>query len=61
MDLATAIALLLANLTRLTEFGAAISRAHSEGRTLTKEEVDAFRAADDAARARLQAEIDARR
>jgi ABC-type uncharacterized transport system fused permease/ATPase subunit len=60
MDTAAALALLLSNLIRLSEFATAIGKAHAEGRSLTAEEVNAFRAADDAARERLQREIDAR-
>lgn len=38
----------------------ALQRAHSEGRDLTDAEMQQFVAVDDAARARLQAAIDAR-
>jgi len=38
-----AIGLLLSNLLKLADFGATILKAHSEGRTLTPEELAAFR------------------
>jgi hypothetical protein len=39
MDPVTAIGLLLANLTKLAEFGAVIAKARAEGRDLTPAEV----------------------
>lgn len=59
MDLGTAITLLTQLLGQASTLGNAIKKAREEGRNdLTKEEVDAFVAKDDEARARLQAAID---
>jgi len=55
------VQLLTQGLTQLQGFGALLAKAHSEGRDVTDAELDACTAADDAARARLQALIDAKK
>lgn len=57
MDLATALSLLISNLGKLAEFGAAIARARAENRPLTKEEVDASGVLAQGALDRLKAAI----
>lgn len=52
--------LLLQAATQVQQFGALLAKAHAEGRDVTDAELDALASADDAARARLQALIDAR-
>lgn len=52
--------LLLQAATQVQQFGALLAKAHAEGRDVTDVELDALVSADDAARARLQALIDAR-
>lgn len=52
--------LLLDLLMKAQVVSVALQRAHSEGRDLTDDEMKQFVAGDDAARARLQAAIDAK-
>ena len=52
-----AITLLLGLLDRAAAWGAVIAKAQSAGRELTEAEVDTFAAADDAAKAALEAAI----
>lgn len=52
--------LLLQAATQVQQFGALLAKAHAEGRDVTDAELDALVSADDAAKARLQALIDAR-
>lgn len=60
MDLTTALSLLVALLGQANKLGELIRNARAEGRTdLTEEELDSLAGADDDARARLQALIDA--
>jgi hypothetical protein len=59
MNAALAIQLLLSLLDRAGQIGALINTAQSQGRDITKEELDALASADDDARAKLQAAIDA--
>lgn len=60
MKVDVAVALLIALLQEANKLGAAISAARADGRDdLTDAEVDEFAGRDDAARARLQAKIDA--
>jgi hypothetical protein len=53
------ITLLLQYSDKITQIGALLTKAHSEGRDVTAAELDALFGADDAARAALQAAIDA--
>ena len=57
MEADVAIQLLLGLINRAASWGAVITKAQSEGRELTEEEVDTFAAADDAAKAALEAAI----
>lgn len=60
MKVDVAVALLIALLQEANRLGAAINAARADGRDdLTDAEVDEFAGRDDAARARLQAKIDA--
>lgn len=60
MNVTIALQLLIAGLQEAQNLGNAIARAKAEGREdLTDEEVATFAGADDAAKARLQAKIDA--
>lgn len=59
MGVAEGITILLALLDKVTTMGAAISKARAEQRDLTEAEVDSFVAADDTARANLDAAIKA--
>lgn len=60
MKVDVAVALLIALLQEANKLGAAINAARADGRDdLTDAEVDEFAGRDDAARARLQAKIDA--
>ena len=60
MEVDVAVALLIALLQEANRLGAAINAARADGRDdLTDAEVDEFAGRDDAARARLQAKIDA--
>lgn len=52
--------LLLDAATKVQQFGGLLAKAHAEGRDVTDAELDAATAADDAARLRLQALIDAK-
>jgi hypothetical protein len=52
-----AITLLLGLIDRAAAWGAVIAKAQAEGRGLTEAEVDTFAAADDAAKATLEAAI----
>jgi hypothetical protein len=52
--------LLLQATTQVQQLGALLAKAHAEGRDVTDDELNALVAADDAAKARLQALIDAR-
>lgn len=52
--------LLLQATTQVQQFGALLAKAHAEGRDVTDDELNALVSADDAAKARLQALIDAR-
>lgn len=62
MNAALVVQLLLQGLTQIQQYGALLAKMHAEGRSdLTDEEVLSVAAADDAARARLQALIDARK
>lgn len=56
--LALVIQLLLGLLDRASSIAALIKEAQSQGRDITQAELDTLFAADDAARAELQAEID---
>lgn len=58
MNAADAVALLIALLNQANALGNLIRNARAEGRDITDEELDGLAAGDDAARARLQAEID---
>lgn len=53
--------LLLQATTQVQQFGALLAKAHAEGRDVTEAELDECVGKDDAARARLQALIDARK
>jgi hypothetical protein len=53
------ITLLLQYSDKITQIGSLLTKAHSEGRDVTAAELDALFGADDAARAALQAAIDA--
>jgi len=55
------VQLLLQATTQVQQFGALLAKAHAEGRDVTDAELDTLVAADDAAKARLQALIDARK
>lgn len=57
MGAAEAVMLLLGLLDRAAAWAAVIAKAQAEGRALTEEEVDSFVAADDAAKAALEAAI----
>lgn len=57
METVVAINLLLGLLDRATAWAAVIGKAQAEGRALTEAEVDTFAAADDAAKAALEAAI----
>jgi hypothetical protein len=60
MNVGTALLYLIALTKEISALAAAINKAESEGRKdLTDEEVASFAGRDDAARARLQAKIDA--
>jgi hypothetical protein len=50
--------LLIAALSHANELGALISNARAQGRDVSTEELDAWRAKDDAVRAKFQAHID---
>ena len=52
--------LLLQAATQVQQFGALLAKAHAEGRDVTDAELNALVAADDAAKARLDALIAAR-
>jgi hypothetical protein len=52
--------LLLQASTQVQQFGGLLAKAHAEGRDVTDDELNALVAADDAAKARLQALIDAK-
>lgn len=47
------VSILLALLDRVTQWGTVIAQARAEGRQISDAEIDAFFAADDAARKRL--------
>lgn len=49
--------LLLQAATQVQQFGALLAKAHAEGRDVTDDELNALVAADDAAKARLDALI----
>lgn len=51
--------LLIQALTQAQAFSAVLAKAHTEGRDVTDEELDELAAKDDAARLRLQQQIDA--
>lgn len=53
--------LLLQVTTQAQQFSQLLAKAHAEGRDVTDAELDALVSADDAARARLQALIDAKK
>lgn len=55
------IQLLLQATTQVQQFGALLAKAHAEGRDITDDELNALAAADDVAKAKLQALIDARK
>jgi hypothetical protein len=57
MGTVEAITLLLGLIDRAAAWGAVIAKAQAEGRELTEAEVDAFAAADDAAKAELEEAI----
>lgn len=59
MNAAALVTLLLGLLDRAAAIGVLLSKANAEGRDVTDAELDALGASDDAARARLQAAIDA--
>lgn len=60
MTNALALVTVLLQLTQqVSAIGALLARAHAEGRDITADELDALFAADSAARAQLQAAIDA--
>jgi len=54
-----ALELMLAALNHANQIGALISRARAEGRDISPAELDGLRAADDAAKLKLQQAIDA--
>lgn len=53
--------LLIANISKLAQWGAMIAKSRAEGRDITDAELDALLADDDDVAAQLQAAIDARR
>jgi hypothetical protein len=55
------VQLLLQATTQVQQFGALLAKAHAEGRDVTDDELNALADADDAAKSRLQALIDAKR
>ena len=57
MGAAEAVMLLLGLIDRAAAWGAVIAKAQAEKRELTEAEVDTFAAADDAAKAALEAAI----
>lgn len=60
IDVNTGLQLLTALLTQANQLAVAVKTARAQGREdLTDEEVDSFVGSDDAARAKLQAQIDA--
>ena len=59
MNALVATQLLLQLLTQAQSIGALISKAQSEGRDVTAEELDGLKSADDAARKALQDTIEA--
>ena len=60
MNVDLLLTLLITALNRASEIGLLIDRARSEGRDVTEAELDALFSQDDAARAELQAAINAK-